>query len=268
MKVLICFKVVPDMDMMGDWNVGAAGTIDFSPLRKLWNCFDEGSLELFLKLRDAGENGDDPLRLDVLTVGGAYCDTYLKTLAALGFDSMIRIARDDSCSPELTARIVAAFVRYRSSYDFIVMGAQSPERNSGVTPFLTAEYLGWMCISHCLSIAVSASGPRGAVTVHSHSDAGELVQTIRPPCVFTVGNSADAYLRTPTLKERLTRGAKSLEVYTPERFGIDTVQENVEMHDMKAVNHTRQGILIDEGTVADRVARFYTGYLMERLEKR
>ena len=55
MKILVCFKVVRDLEQVieEDWNVeeGASLSIDYT--KKIWNCFDEAALETALRIKDA-----------------------------------------------------------------------------------------------------------------------------------------------------------------------------------------------------------------------
>lgn len=51
MKILGCFKVVPDLDLIvdEDWAVEGQLQIDAGYVKLVWNCFDEGALEMMLR---------------------------------------------------------------------------------------------------------------------------------------------------------------------------------------------------------------------------
>ena len=51
MKILGCFKVVPDYDLVAeeDWKPDEQLHIDTGYVKLLWNCYDEGALEMMLK---------------------------------------------------------------------------------------------------------------------------------------------------------------------------------------------------------------------------
>lgn len=50
MKILGCFKVVPDYDLVAeeDWKPDEQLHIDTGYVKLLWNCYDEGALEMML----------------------------------------------------------------------------------------------------------------------------------------------------------------------------------------------------------------------------
>ncbi|MFR1053026.1 MAG: hypothetical protein ACLSFB_00470 [[Clostridium] scindens] len=50
MKILGCFKIVPDLDFIAqeDWMADGQFQVDTSYAKLLWNCFDEGALEMML----------------------------------------------------------------------------------------------------------------------------------------------------------------------------------------------------------------------------
>ena len=60
MKILGCFKVVPDLDLVADedWRTGGGLAVDTSYVKPVWNCFDEGALEMMLRLSDYGREAE------------------------------------------------------------------------------------------------------------------------------------------------------------------------------------------------------------------
>ena len=69
-----------------DWEVTDSLSVDLSYVRLVWNCFDESSLEMLLKLSDLSEGFPALVNLWALTVGQKNADSYLKTLYALGYE--------------------------------------------------------------------------------------------------------------------------------------------------------------------------------------
>ena len=57
MRILGCFKVVSDYDLVADedWIPDEQLHIDTGYVKLLWNCYDEGALEMMLKLSDLSE---------------------------------------------------------------------------------------------------------------------------------------------------------------------------------------------------------------------
>jgi electron transfer flavoprotein alpha/beta subunit len=148
------------------------------------------------------------------------------------------------------------------------MGSQSSEGNNGKTPMLTAEYLGWPCISQVFALDVM---DETRLRVRSMSDQGEVVQTVSLPCVLSAGNIADSWLRVPTLKDRMRLGKKPIEFCTLDDLGLDEAicagDVFTELTDLRRTVPKRLGVLLAEGTAEERAQQLYDGFLKERLAK-
>ena len=75
MNLLACFKIVPDMEAIDstDWEVDDSLSVDLSYVRPIWNCFDESSLEMLLKLSDLSEGFCSLVNLWALTAISVRC---------------------------------------------------------------------------------------------------------------------------------------------------------------------------------------------------
>ena len=82
MKILGCFKVVPELDLIveEDWNIENQLHIDTGYAKLIWNCFDEGALEMMLRLSDLSEGLNVVYKLNALTIGRQKTENFLKTL--------------------------------------------------------------------------------------------------------------------------------------------------------------------------------------------
>ena len=58
-----------------DWEVDDSLSVDLSYVRPIWNCFDESSLEMLLKLSDLSEGFCSLVNLWALTVGKKNADS-------------------------------------------------------------------------------------------------------------------------------------------------------------------------------------------------
>ena len=158
MKILGCFKIVPDLDFIAqeDWMADGQLQVDTSYAKLLWNCFDEGALEMMLKLSDLSEGFDVVYELNALTVGRLRHETFLKTLYALGFSHAVRVEAEEDVDlrfcPGLIADVTAKYVKETASQDVIVMGTQSSDGSNMKTPLLLAERLGWPCITQVTAL--------------------------------------------------------------------------------------------------------------------
>ncbi len=252
MDVLVCCKIVPDLDMLAedDWIIPAHGRIDTAFVRNLVNPYDESALELALGLADRAVPGA-PVRLSVLSVGGKGADPALKTLRALGFEPVRIEPRSDwRFCPEGIAAMIAARVR-DGHQEVLILGRQSGEGDHAKTPLLAAELLGWPCITEVVRIEPAG---RHRLEVTSLVDGGLLRQRVAPPLVLSVGNVAGCALRVPTLQDRMRAGQGPIEVIAEQAFPLAAVLAHHEadyvLESLAPINRRRAGRLL-EGSSAD-----------------
>ena len=80
-----------------------------------------------------------------------------------------------------------------------------------------------------------------------------------------MGNAPCAYLRVPTLKDKMSRGKRPIEYVT--EFPEETEDSGVELIDLHIVEHSREAKVIEGGTPEEKAAEFYENYLKGRLEE-
>lgn len=272
MKMMVCFKAVPDLEMLSeeDWAADSDLKVDLSFVRNILNCFDESALEMALKLSDVSEGFDVLLNLTAFTIGDQKSDTYLKTLYALRFKKAVRIESNEDLRffPDVTATVISQYVREINHQDVIVLGRQSGEGDNGKTPLLVAEMLEWPCITQVIRIEPDTEG---SLKVTNMVDGGTLTQTITTHCVLSVGNAPNSYLRVPTLKDKMKYGKTPIEVLDIQQFNIqallDDCRHGCELKGLEKISHKRQGIIIEGETPREKARILYDSYLKERLEK-
>ncbi|MCG8552976.1 MAG: electron transfer flavoprotein subunit beta/FixA family protein, partial [Desulfobacterales bacterium] len=213
MNILVCFKVVPDLDMLSDddWTADSNLRVDVSFVKKILNCFDESALEMTLKLSDYSEGFNVPLNLTALTIGDKKLDAYLKTLNALRFDKTVRIENyeDIRFLPESVAAVISKYAKEINPQDVIILGRQSGEGDNAKTPLLVAEMLGWPCITQVINIEPYSED---CLRVTNMVDGGKLTQIVKTPCVLSIGNAPNSYIRVPTLRDRMKYGKRPIDV--------------------------------------------------------
>jgi electron transfer flavoprotein alpha/beta subunit len=264
MDLLVCCKIVPDLDLLSDhdWVIPAHGRIDTAFVRTMINPFDESALELALRLADCA---GPEVRLSALTIGSRQADPVLKTLLALRFDRVVRMepAADLVFCPEVVAALIAAYARSHPQ-DALLMGRQSGEGDHGKTPLLVAEHLGWPCVSEVTRVEAAA----GRLRITSQVDDGLLEQTLRPPCVLSVGNVAGTALRVPTLKARMQHGQRAIERIEPGPELAEALQcwhRDYALEGLARISHARAGTIL-EGTDPAALARtLYEDHLRARM---
>lgn len=271
MNILICFKVVPDLDMMSgdDWTVNSEKRVNTGFVKNILNCFDESALEMALKLSDYSE-GFSAFNLTALTIGDKRSETYLKNLYALKFNKAVRIENnaDVEFLPEVVSAVISQYVKEVSSQDVIIMGRQSGTGDNAKTPLLVAEMLGWPCITQVIKIEPDSTG---SLKITNMVDDGILSQTVQTPCVLAIGNAPDSYIRVPTLKDKMKYGKTPIDVIYINSFNFDDhieiYSQYYELKDLININNNREGTIIEGRTPAEKARKLFDYHLKERLEK-
>ena len=100
--------------------------------------------------------------------------------------------------------------------------------------------------------------------VTSETADGKRIWTVKTPCVLAMGNAPSAYLRVPTLKDKMSRGKRPIEYVDDISWEESADVELVELH---MVEHSREAKVIEGGTAEEKAAIFYENYLKGRLEE-
>ena len=244
LRILGSFKVVPDLEALEaeDWKPDEQMQLDTGYVKQDWNCFDEGALEMMLKLSAGAEGLNMDFQLAAVTIGTPSAEAWLHTLQALGFRCADRISSESELRfwPEARAALLAAYCREVARPDVLVAGYQSADETCGLTPLLTAERLGWPCITQVTDMRPCDDGH---LWIEQLVDRGRVLRKVRLPVVLVVGNSPCAYLRVPTLKDRLQRGRREVPVYSAEDLGVDltAVEQPGKLVSLQAVENRRAG---------------------------
>lgn len=272
MNVLVCFKVVPDLDLLSgsDWLVDANLRIDTGFVPTMINPYDESALEMALKLSDYAKTLNVPVSLNALTLGDEKANVFIKKLAALRFATTVRIAAGDGLSflPEITAYVISRYVQEVYHQDVLLFGRHGGVGDNEKTPLLVAEMLGWPCITQVIRIETKSED---CLIVASTVDGGIVKQSIKTPCVLSVGNVPNAYLRVPTLNDQIRYGNKPLQIIELQEFKLAAFQArygtDAELIGLAAVSSNQQSLVIEGGSPAEKARILYDSFLRERLEK-
>lgn len=264
MNILVCFTAAPDPDQLQDdeWVIDAHLHIDTSFLRPALSSYDQSALEIALSLRDASETLDVPVALGALTIADSSATPLLKTLNALRFNRVVRVEvqNDLRFRPLAVASVLAGYVGGHAPQDVLLLGRQSSLGENAKTHLLTAEILGWPCITEATHVEVV---DQSHLSVTSQTDGSLLRQQVRTPCVLSIGDAPNTFLRVPTLKDRVEYGRRPMEVIASHEFRLPSEPE--ELTGLEVVNHARAGILIQGATPAEKARTLYKTYLKERL---
>ena len=267
MNILVCFITVPDLEMLDsrDWVVDKNLQIDTAFLKPALNIYDESALEIALTLSDASESVDVPVKLTALTIAGPGATSVLKTLNALRFNRVVRIDSLDDLrfKPMTVASVLNRYVREQEPQDVLLLGRQAAIGDNAKTHLLAAEMLGWPCITQVAGIELLDANH---LTVTHRMDDGILRQRLQTPCVLSVGDAPNTYMRVPTLKDRMHYGKRPIEVLSIGDF--QRPHETEELVGLEVLDHQRPGILIQGETPGKKAGKLYDLHLKKRLQKR
>jgi len=143
MKILVCIKLVPDME--SKFKVNDEGTwYDDVDLAWRINEYDEYAVEQAVQLKEQVGDAD----LTVLSIGPDRVKEIIKKSLAMGCDRGVHFVDNDvhRKDPYAIASVVAEFAKDKA-FDMIFTGMQSQDRASGQVGILVAELLGIPSIS-------------------------------------------------------------------------------------------------------------------------
>ncbi|MBC7077718.1 MAG: electron transfer flavoprotein subunit beta/FixA family protein, partial [Synergistales bacterium] len=211
-------------------------------VNKIMNCFDESALELALRLGDAYKLVDEPFEICALTVGQEKSERILRSALSLGVGKAVRVESEGAFrnNPQAVAAVIEKAVRHSGPYDILLFGMQAGEYDNGQTGLIVAEALQLPCITQVMHIARA----EGGVAVTHQTDRGTEVLHVTPPVVLVVGNTEDASLRIPTLKEKLAAREKSIEIVRLSDLGLDvrTLAERDKRKSSRLFTQTRRHV--------------------------
>ena len=261
------------MPLDRDWNIVGQGLPDLSFVRQIFNCFDESSLEMGLKLQAQSKAAAEKIELTALTIDDQRADLFLKHLYALGYDHAVRIQPDDTMDlvfhPSWVSAVLSAYIADVGRQDLVILGMQGGEGNNGETGYLVAERLGRPCIRNVMDIALN--GLEKQLTVTSMTDRGTMTQTIDLPAVLITGNSpCSPFLRVPTLKQKLKASTRQIKVLGQKDPGLKDkgmIRKDKELTGLYRPESSRKIAFIEGQTAEDKARTLYEQYLRDRLSQ-
>lgn len=266
MNVLVCFKVVPDLDQLSgsDWVVDGRSPVETRFVKKIINPYDESALELALRLADQSGSSGVTTNLSTLTIADSSANLTLKSLRALGYREAVRIESDTELdfAPENIAALLTAYIHRTTGFDLVITGRQGGVGDNAKTPLITAELLGWPCITQVTGVE---SKPDGYFKVTALADEGTVTRVIKPPCVLAVGNAPFSTLRVPTLKaikEQADVPIKTISGLELKK-AASKLQDfpGTELLNLEVVNRKRNTVMITGADAAEKARILYQSYL-------
>ena len=176
MKIAVCVSHVPDTATRV--KIGSdQKSIDSNGVTYVLNPYDEFAIEEALKLKE--KNGGTP-EVILLSVGGDANKETIRKALAMGADSAV-LLKDDN--PRDSAGIAKALSEEIKSLgcEVVFFGKQSVDYDNSITGQLTAEMLGYNCVSVVVSLNIDGN----KVTAETEIEGGREVVETEFPVIIT-----------------------------------------------------------------------------------
>ena len=206
MNIIGCFKLVPDLEMLGveEWKTAKIGLPDTSFLRRVYSCYDESVLELVLRAKDIEV---EKVKISALTVKKNSDVFSLNSLFAVGYDQVVEI---ESGEEQDVVSGIVEYVKTQKNLPILVMGSLSTDFQGAQIPYEVAEYLGYLCVANVQSFQVIGESSIRVTQIDGNVERQLLITN---PCVLIIGNVPKTYLRIPTLAQKLATKNKMIEKF-------------------------------------------------------
>ena len=206
MKILVCFKSVPDP------NEATIPGAAVSTPKSIINPFDEIAIEEALRIRERGEATE----IVGATIGAPAVDEQIRGALAMGIDRAIRIDDSRALDPYAVARILSAVVEKETPH-IVIMGKQAVDDDSNQVGQMLAGLLGWPQATFVSKIDFLDNKTRVRCT--RETDAGLEVVEANLPAIIT----ADLRLNEPryvSLPGLIRARRKPIDVLTCDQLGV------------------------------------------------
>lgn len=176
MKILVGFKRVIDYHITARPKADGSD-VDLAGVKMAANPFDEIALEEALKLKEKG------LATEVVavTVGPAAASETLRTALAMGADRAVHIPFDGVADSFGIAEALKALVEEEKP-QLVLLGKQAIDSDSGQTPSMLAELLGWPQALNAYKLELSGTNAKVVCEI----DGGLETLSFALPAVISV----------------------------------------------------------------------------------
>ena len=235
MKIAVCIKRVPDMDVR--FRIGAdSASVDESGLKFDINDFDAWAVEAALQLREKAGAGE----VTVISLGPDAAQETLRKALSMGADRAVHLKTDRiPFDSSVTAKALADEI-LPGEYDVVLFGKMAPDTSNGVTGPIVAELLGLACVTAISSLEING---RSGTAKRELEGAQEIVE-FKLPVLLTVDEGLNT-ARYPTLKGIMAAKKKPLEV-KPVQLG----DPKVTVMKMELPAERSAGRIVGEGAAA------------------
>jgi electron transfer flavoprotein beta subunit len=174
MNIAVCINHVPDTASKINLTADSRA-IDTSGLTYIINPYDEFALEEALRTKEKVGG-----IIYVISAGPSSHTESIRKALALGIDEGIHLKYDGILDSVSTAKILADRIRLLNC-ELVFMGKQSIDYNNGIVGQLTAELLGYHCVTVCTKFNVEGN----TITAEREIEGGKEIVSAALPCVIT-----------------------------------------------------------------------------------
>ncbi len=174
MKIAVCVNHVPDT--AAKINISSDGkTINPEGVTFVVNPYDEFALEEALKTRETVEG-----EVVIISVGTDANKDSIRKALAMGADSAVLLKTDGENDSVAVAKALAEEIKNQQA-ELVFMGRQSVDFDNSITGQLTAELLGY----NCVSVVVDFKLEGDKITAEREIEGGKEVVETSLPAVIT-----------------------------------------------------------------------------------
>lgn len=207
MKILVCVKQVPDVDLVK--MDPETGNLIRTGVPTMLNPLDGNALEAAVRIKE--KYGAE---VTVITMGPPMAESTLRDCLAVGADKAVLISgRPFGGADTLsTSYTIAAAAAMEGSFDLVFAGKESVDGATGQMGPQLAERMGMAQITNTLLVeSVDMEG--GTVVAQREVEAGVETIEAKLPCLLTI-EKTNYPARLPGLKGKLAAKKATVTVYT------------------------------------------------------
>ena len=235
MKIAVCVKRVPDMDVR--FRISADNTsVDEAGLKFDMNDFDAWAVEAALQLRDKNAGSE----VTVISLGTDVVQETIRKALSMGVDRGVQLKADKIPFDGLAIAKALSAELQTGGYDLIFFGKMSPDSSNGVVGAMTAEFLGLPCVTAISSLEIADGKGKAKRELEG---AQEIVE-FPLPAVLTVDEGLNT-ARLPSLKGIMAAKKKPLEVKPAQ-----LPQSQLTVRKLELPAERKAGRIVGEGTSA------------------
>ena len=235
MKIAVCIKRVPDMDVR--FKIAAIGNaVDETGLKFDMNDFDSWAVEAALQIKDK----DATTEVVVVSLGADPVQETIRKALAMGADRGIQLKSATIPFDGFAIASAIATELKDGGYDLILFGKQSADSSNGVVGAIVGELLGMATVTGISKLEISGS----AGSAKREIEGGQEFVEFPLPAVLTIDQGLNT-ARYPALKGIMAAKKKPLEVKSAQ-LGEQTVS----VVQMELPAERAPGRIIGEGAAA------------------